>query len=544
MPNDNVQSFTDTNEARRNLRGTVPPNGENYKLAGLDLDPESDWASLNVRQGELFVVDSGTGYYCQVAERTGDDRLTLTNNATNEIYYDVSAEEIKAVTGSAPSQPRLKIGEVDTSANTVDESFNQDPDQTFTSVSTEKTQINDQTTRNISVPSDYSTLATALENSKQELVPAGTVIEISIESGHTVSGGVLLEDGDFGHITITSEDATVSVDGLGAGEKFLNLLNSNGPKLDALFDMQGSGGEGVNVENGSSITIESGAGVVNAGNIGLRVIDRSDVTGAGADFSSASSSGCRVDQASTLNLNGIDLSGAGLYGITVNRSSNANIANGDVSNVSDSAIRARSNAKITAVDATATGAGTDAIYADEGSVVDAEGVTATGAGRYGAWANGGKIELAGSADVSNASNNCIHADDGGRVVAPGVTANGAGQSNVTAEGADYVNVANASLQNPQTHCIEAREGSTVQANGATATGGGQGGFGHGVLAREKAQVNAQGADASGAASADIRAVNGGEINANGCTTTNGSPDVGDTNLSSLNSMTSDGYIYG
>ena len=57
-------------------------------------------------------------------------------------------------------------------------------------------------------------------------------------------------------------------------------------------------------------------------------------------------------------------------------------------------------------------------------------------------------------------------------------------------------------------------------------------------------VNLQNGSVTGSDGDDIQINDDSWVNAHDCETTNGSPNVGDTNLSNLNELTSDGVTFG
>lgn len=120
---DSVQTIPNTNSARRSHSG-IPENGENYVRSGMAFTPEWDDDELHVDRGEVLAAHNGTLYVAEVDSRDDTDTVSLQASAAHDVYYDVGNEAIVATTGSGPSEPRLRIGTVDTSAQTYDDSVN------------------------------------------------------------------------------------------------------------------------------------------------------------------------------------------------------------------------------------------------------------------------------------------------------------------------------------------------------------------------------------------------------------------------------------
>lgn len=97
----------------------------------------------------------------------------------------------------------------------------------------------------VEVPSDFNTVAAAVDEIKEIRTPPGVIFEIVIESGHIFRETVYLEQQDFRHVTVTSEDEKVPVDAdaVARGDRnrlFFGLRNTVLPKIDCLFDGEGA----------------------------------------------------------------------------------------------------------------------------------------------------------------------------------------------------------------------------------------------------------------------------------------------------------------
>lgn len=111
-----------------------------YVANGMSFTVDYGVPSVDVSAGKAFVSDSAAGmaqsaetrdrgvsFAVEAAARSG---LGLTDGDVNHVYLDVDLTQDDGVsytintTGSAPADPALKIGEIDTTNDTKDEGFN------------------------------------------------------------------------------------------------------------------------------------------------------------------------------------------------------------------------------------------------------------------------------------------------------------------------------------------------------------------------------------------------------------------------------------
>ena len=111
-----------------------------YVANGMTFTVDYGVPSVDVSAGKAFVSDSAAGmaqnaetrdrgvsFVVEAAARTG---LGLADGDVNHVYLDVDLSQDDGVsytintTGSPPADPAIKIGEIDTSADTKDEGFN------------------------------------------------------------------------------------------------------------------------------------------------------------------------------------------------------------------------------------------------------------------------------------------------------------------------------------------------------------------------------------------------------------------------------------
>ena len=93
----------------------------------------------------------------------------------------------------------------------------------------------DDQTRVFYIPTDYPTLADAVQDLERRVTGLGVRYELIVEDGHTVTSGLSLENGDFSHYEIKSEreDNVIYANFDG---RFIDMNNGNAPILNAIVD--------------------------------------------------------------------------------------------------------------------------------------------------------------------------------------------------------------------------------------------------------------------------------------------------------------------
>lgn len=113
----------------------------------------------------------------------------------------------------------------------------------------------------INIPSDVETMQDAIDLFPLR-VPGVTTV-LNIESGHALTAGITVTNGDYGHIVIRSEDAEVAVANGFIGHLLFGSY-ARMPVLDTVIDMNGRGGDGYAATEGSIGLILPNAGIKNA----------------------------------------------------------------------------------------------------------------------------------------------------------------------------------------------------------------------------------------------------------------------------------------
>lgn len=131
MPRD-IINWLEPSQAARGRYGEPPVDNDgttDYVEYGCTLDPDYTDDTLDVTAGyvHLWSQDTDRRYEIETYRRTS---LSLVGSSVNEVYVAIDEStssdpelSITAGTGGAPSDPHIKIGEVDTGADTKDEAF-------------------------------------------------------------------------------------------------------------------------------------------------------------------------------------------------------------------------------------------------------------------------------------------------------------------------------------------------------------------------------------------------------------------------------------
>lgn len=300
------------------------------------------------------------------------------------------------------------------------------------------------------IPTDFTTLQAALDS----VLRAENHVQatLNIESGHQLTKGLEVRNGDFGFFKITSTDATVSLSSGFQGVTITdpeyvvgNVLASTNdplfygydcvmPQLFCSIDMNNLYGEGYLVINSKGFIAEN-CGVINAGERGLNARN-SQIFANLANFSGANGTGMRCQLASNVtaggaNFNnccktihqsdgaiyisrgcGVELRGAtatnsGGWGLTVRRS----IVSAREVNVSNAVGRGFSIESCSIVDLIET---------------VADSVTGTGV-----WVREGSIASLQTAEITNSTSVDVKVDSGAKVVFNNLTETTSGTGTAT-----------------------------------------------------------------------------------------------------------------
>ena len=314
------------------------------------------------------------------------------------------------------------------------------------------------------IPTNFNTLQAAIDELSTLIMREGHRIILNIETGHAITDGISVANGDYRHFKITADDATVL---LAAGYPVESDVvyghRADMPELACLIDGGGTkGSNGYYAENNSRGVVASGAGVRNLGGtgtgntgVGLFVVANSEVYAessvfTGNDRNIWASQNCRV-QAENATLSG----STGDMNVLITRASLGYLTGADMTNAA--AIALAVHRSYCAVNGTSGGsaadlsdAGTDGLFAVDCAIVAAEGVT-----------------------INDSGSNAIAATQLAQVDATSVTVagtSGPGQQGIRASFGGRVNAQSATITGAGGRGIYATEGSMVSARGASVTG--------------------------------------------------------------------------
>lgn len=243
------------------------------------------------------------------------------------------------------------------------------------SVSTEEARITAESSTTFHVPTDFDTLADALDVLGGEQIRAGRNAIINLETGHEITEPILLEDGDWGHITIQSEDATVPVSSsIDTSSHVIEAYRATLPLIDTTIDCQGNGEDGIWVRE-SNVKFTNGSGIINA------ALNNLNLTGSRADAWSGTFTGAGQS------LSPSDVGPAGGPDGRAIQASYGSVVNAGWADVSGSLSGVQSNQSIVSF-RNGTADNIDAVmFAANSGILDAWGATGTNLGYLGAWAS-------------------------------------------------------------------------------------------------------------------------------------------------------------
>jgi hypothetical protein len=360
----------------------------------------------------------------------------------------------------------------------------------------------------VNIPSDFATLQEAIDRLSKQPVRQGARIILNIESGHALTAGFSVSDGDYSKFTITSDDAEVTLDaGWTSGEAVAEGEYCRMPNWGILVNCAGvTVNSAIRVTNNSSLHIlDGGNGARNASGTGLFVYRNSQVTGSGAVFTGCTGSNVWVTHVSFGHLENGNFSGSAHSdgNVFVSRGSTLYAAGGDFSDSATIGLLVRRSLVVaipTSRDTKFDNNGTAAIFAANGATIIAHaragfktafttcnvhGVIAQESGAY--------VNVQG-ASFANVAFDAIRAFENSIVVAKSVTMTGIGRHGIDCissrvyadgisiasaggasaraqEGGDVI-APNASFTNSTTYGVQAVSGSRVALANTTVTGSG------------------------------------------------------------------------
>ena len=375
------------------------------------------------------------------------------------------------------------------------------------------------------IPSDYPTLQEAIDDIHGRIqVKQGVTIELMIETGHQLTTGVFVENGDYGMFQISSVGLEVVLASSFPSMDVVRGSFATIPTLNCVIDANGNGLSGYHAERASKGMITAGNGIKNAHYHGLHAEGASTVYAENTVFTGASKAGTGysgiLSWASTVSAIGADASGSGYYGAQAAASGTLDFRQGIADGAVRHGIRATNSGFVNARSASARNCTVTGVRGYDSGIVHATGVNVDGS-NFGLWggnggvvvadtascigcniavfiANGGKVVSRGSTmevnlngvfgnvgggevDISQSSINLltsagagriISVIDGAKVLATGISVvnDNDNVSSVRGTGGCEINLRNSVLDSPSVRVIESLTGSKINVTSATITG--------------------------------------------------------------------------
>lgn len=272
----------------------------------------------------------------------------------------------------------------------------------------------------VNIPSDFPTIQEAIDHYQPFIKEAGQTITINIQSGHALTHGVSVVNGDYSAFEIVSESSVVP---LASGfepattspieSAVIYGFNARMPRLSCLINMNNQYEAGCFVDENSSMHVSPDAGVINAGTRGL-VCRGSRVWCEHTNWSGANGSGIRAQQASVVSAQGANCN---------------NCMQDSISNT-DGAIFASRASTIHFQGGTATGSGVSGLFCQR-SYINAQGCNFSNAAGNGVWVQRmGKVNLD-NCVIRFCTGNGIRAQDLANISAAGADLRDNGASDVS-----------------------------------------------------------------------------------------------------------------
>lgn len=289
----------------------------------------------------------------------------------------------------------------------------------------------------INIPTDSSLIQSVFDVS----ISNDADITINIETGHKLTEGVKIINGDYSQFFITSTDATVTLDSgfvpvttedsPGATDMVFVFHQCIAPRINFLLDLEAKLFNGLSGTGNSTIFISSGAGIINAGIAKSNVIGTNfNIKAQGGLFTGAGFRGIWLSAVSTADIDSADVSGAGDIGLFASRASVAHF-NGGKADSCGVGIRASSTSNVMAQGVSATGCTTQGMIATFAGTIYCGNATVTGCSLDGLVASeGGKIDARQATVTGNANFN-VSAFNGGSISITSAFATGGGVRDLT-----------------------------------------------------------------------------------------------------------------
>lgn len=315
------------------------------------------------------------------------------------------------------------------------------------------------------VPSQYNDLNEAFNRASEYVVMKGVWIDVLMESGYLINSPLYLQNGDYSHMTISSEDDVVKCGPLINNRDLLYFRNCHAPTLNCLIDGDSKNNTGIRVIHNSAMRINAQCGVINSGGDNLFVRNASTVTAMYGIFTGASQvadqgAGITSWGASSVSAYGADVSGSKWYGVRSAHSSLLEFDDGIANNCGRHNIRASQGARLTCRHADARNAGVHGVYALDASVIHADGVDVSGAEQTGIFASGSSTIQADTSIANNCGRGAV-AEYSSTVNVLSIKANDCSSRAIRSAYGSKMNARNAELNDTRGFAVDCIENSTI-----------------------------------------------------------------------------------
>jgi hypothetical protein len=391
--------------------------------------------------------------------------------------------------------------------------------------------------KTVYIPTDYGTLQEAIDDLSSLRATQGATIDLVIESGHSPSAGIVVQNGNYSHFIVSSIDAEVMLSiGFGKDNAFIEGSNARLPVLNCLVNgNNGEAGFGYKAHNSSIGFVRPSCGAKYCWQEGLSARYGCTVYAPNSIFThnavNAGTSSNIHAISSIIHADNAIATDSNYYGVQSTSGGVVSFRFGDASRASRYGIRARDQGQVDAESAICNSCGGDGIRAfisgyvnfrngqangcgvygiscTRGSMVAANNCSLNDSGGHGAYiAQGSSMDLSEASILRSANNGveCISST----VTLDGATIKDGAAAGIYAVGASNVSARISDIQGNATTGISA-SGSMVDAIGAIVKGSDIG-----VSSFNGSTVNLTDADCGSNVSRGIYAYNGGRINATG-----------------------------
>lgn len=397
----------------------------------------------------------------------------------------------------------------------------------------------------VGIPSDFPTLQDAIDfyhnkvtfNVNRELV-------LNIEAGHQITSGINVSGGDYGYIRITSDDATVQIDGSWGTGGALIADNARAPVLDCIIDLNSLvTSSGYYLNNTSNGFITPGSGMINGLNRGAHVSNKSSLSADDCVFTGFGQAGIHASRTSDVQCANANLSGnsqdpTNTFGaLYASRSSRIHGPSINLTNSGGDGVRVQRLGTIVVPDIDVSGCAGIAFVANGGDIMSDSGnpVTDNLQGQLINAGNNGRIYLgeANATFVAGMTDFAIECRQG-TVYVRDLTMSGQEGICIYAIGAGAkVDCPTYTVTSGQdgVNCLDLAEVNIERCNITGQTR-------YGVSAASGAKVTVEDGTVSGSVNNDLNCLKGAQIFAFNATTSSGAVNVADTNFSAFNTIES------